>query len=112
MIFSDLSLKRAREIERDSKRIMKTSRGTKIGYPRCLEFPFRGTFYHSELGDLFSTRVCDRWSGEGAKDPQEVKLVRKLFLIIVNRKLLVWIPTFSNATLGSVSGLKRQLMAG
>ena len=41
---------------------MKTSRGTKLDTPRCLEFPFRGTFYHSELEDLFSTRVCaNRW---------------------------------------------------
>lgn len=40
MIFSDLSLKRAREIERDSKRIMKTSRGTKLDTRGVLSFRF------------------------------------------------------------------------
>lgn len=42
-----------------------------IGYPRCLEFPFRGTFYHSE--DFFSTRVCDRSLGDfrGEKEKKD-----------------------------------------
>lgn len=57
MIFSDLSLKRAREIERDSKRIMKTSRGTKLDTRGVLSFRFVELFI-TRSWEIFFRRVC------------------------------------------------------